>query len=50
MYWRGRMAEDDRDYGMARAYYLKLSERYKQLLLWRAGAQTPGDDGRQRQR
>ena len=29
MYWRGRMAEDDRDYGTARAYYLKLSERYK---------------------
>ena len=29
MYWRGRMAEDDHDYGMARAYYLKLSERYK---------------------
>ncbi len=29
MYWRGRMAEDDRDYGIARAYYVKLSERYK---------------------
>jgi len=29
MYWRGRMAEEDRDYGTARAYYLKLSERYK---------------------
>lgn len=29
MYWRGRMAEDDRDFGTARAYYLKLSERYR---------------------
>ena len=29
MYWRGRMAEDDRDYGIARAYYQKLSSRYR---------------------
>ena len=29
MYWRGRMAEDDREFGVARAYYQKLSERYK---------------------
>jgi len=29
MYWRGRMAEDDRQYGLARAYYQKLSERYR---------------------
>jgi soluble lytic murein transglycosylase len=29
MYWRGRMAEDDRDYGVARAYYTKLSDRYR---------------------
>ncbi|MGC2112619.1 MAG: tetratricopeptide repeat protein, partial [Candidatus Korobacteraceae bacterium] len=29
MYWRGRMAEDERDYGTARAYYLKLSDRYR---------------------
>ncbi len=29
MYWRGRMAEDDRDYGVARAYYQKLSSRYR---------------------
>ena len=29
MYWRGRMAEDDRDYGTARAYYQKLAERYR---------------------
>jgi soluble lytic murein transglycosylase len=29
MYWRGRMAEDESQYGMARAYYTKLSERYR---------------------
>jgi len=29
MYWRGRMAEDERDYGTARAYYQRLSERYR---------------------
>jgi len=29
MYWRGRMAEDDREYGVARAYYTKLSDRYR---------------------
>ena len=29
MYWRGRMAEDDRDYGVARAYYQKLTGRYR---------------------
>jgi soluble lytic murein transglycosylase len=29
MYWRGRMAEDDREYGVARAYYQKLSSRYR---------------------
>lgn len=29
MYWRGRMAEDDREYGVARAYYQKLSGRYR---------------------
>ena len=29
MYWRGRMAEDDKNYGLARAYYLKLSDRYR---------------------
>src|SRR5579875_406513 len=28
MYWRGRLAEDDHDYGLARAYYQKLSQRY----------------------
>src|SRR5271166_3849656 len=29
MYWRGRMAEDDKDYGLARAYYEKLGDRYR---------------------
>jgi soluble lytic murein transglycosylase len=29
IYWRGRMAEDDRDYGLARSYYLKLTDRYR---------------------
>ena len=29
MYWRARLAEDDHDSALARAYYLKLSERYK---------------------
>jgi soluble lytic murein transglycosylase len=29
MYWRGRMAEDESQYGVARAYYQKLAERYR---------------------
>ena len=29
MYWRGRMAEDEKNYGLARSYYLKLSDRYR---------------------
>jgi soluble lytic murein transglycosylase len=29
MYWRGRMGEDDKDYGLARAYYEKLADRYR---------------------
>jgi soluble lytic murein transglycosylase len=29
MYWRARLAEDDHDTALARAYYQKLSERYK---------------------
>ncbi len=29
MYWRGRMAEDDKNYGLARTYYLKLNDRYR---------------------
>jgi len=29
IYWRGRMAENDKDYGLARSYYSKLTERYR---------------------
>ena len=29
LYWRGRIAEDDKDWGLARAYYEKLIERYR---------------------
>jgi soluble lytic murein transglycosylase len=29
LYWRARLAEEDRDEGMARAYYQKLSLRYR---------------------
>ncbi len=29
MYWRGRMAEDEGQFGIARAYYQKLAERYR---------------------
>lgn len=29
LYWRARLAEDDRDTALARTYYAKLSERYK---------------------
>ena len=29
IYWRGRMAEGDRDYALARSYYLKLTDRYR---------------------
>jgi soluble lytic murein transglycosylase len=29
LYWRGRLAEEDKDTGMARAYYQKLSERFR---------------------
>ncbi len=29
LYWRGRLAEEDKDAGMARAYYQKLSERFR---------------------
>ena len=29
MYWRARLAEDDHDLPLARAYYQKLSERYR---------------------
>jgi len=29
LYWRGRLAEEDKDTSMARAYYQKLSERFR---------------------
>lgn len=29
LYWRARLAEEDNDLAMARAYYLKLSERFR---------------------
>ena len=29
LYWRARLAEEDHDSGMARAYYQKLSDRYR---------------------
>ncbi len=29
LYWRGRLAEEDNDIAMAHAYYLKLSQRYR---------------------
>jgi len=29
LYWRGRLAEEDNDAAMARAYYQKLSERFR---------------------
>jgi soluble lytic murein transglycosylase len=29
LYWRGRLAEEDNDLAMARAYYQKLSERFR---------------------
>ncbi len=29
LYWRARLAEEDKDTGMARAYYQKLSERFR---------------------
>ncbi len=29
MYWRARLAQDDHDTALARAYYTKLAERYK---------------------
>jgi soluble lytic murein transglycosylase len=29
LYWRARLAEEDNDFAMARAYYQKLSERYR---------------------
>ena len=40
LYWRARLAEEDNQPGMARAYYQKLSDRFKQLLLRRTGPRS----------
>ena len=29
IYWRGRMAEDDHNYGLAQSYYQKVADRYR---------------------
>src|SRR5262249_29198604 len=29
LYWRARLAEEDNDFAMARAFYVKLSQRYR---------------------
>ncbi len=29
LYWRARMAEEDREYGLARTYYQKVADRYR---------------------
>jgi len=29
IYWRGRLAEDDHSYGLARTYYQKVADRYR---------------------
>src|SRR5437764_15119084 len=29
LYWRGRLAEDEKDLPRARAYYLKLADRFR---------------------
>jgi soluble lytic murein transglycosylase len=39
LYWRGRLAEEDNQFGMARAYYLKLSERYRNYYYAELGRQ-----------
>ena len=51
LYWRGRIAEEDKDWGLARAYYQKLAERYRsyyyaelarqRLALFQPGEATP---------
>jgi soluble lytic murein transglycosylase len=53
LYWRARLAEEDNDFAMARAYYQKLSERYRnyyyaelgreRLTHLSAGTAQPGD-------
>ena len=49
LYWRGRIAEDERDYPRARAYYQKIQDRfryyyYADLARTRLGALPPSAD------
>ncbi len=44
MYWRARLAEDDHDTALARAYYQQAFGALSQLLLRCAGAQAAGAD------
>ncbi len=39
LYWRARLAEEDRDFTMARAYYQKLSDRYRNYYYAELGRQ-----------
>jgi peptidoglycan lytic transglycosylase len=39
LYWRARLAEEDNEFGMARAYYQKLSERYRNYYYAELGRQ-----------
>jgi soluble lytic murein transglycosylase len=48
LYWRARLAEEDKDSGMARAYYQRLSERFRNFyygeLARRRLRETTSDD------
>ncbi len=39
LYWRARLAEEDNDFGMARAFYQKLSDRYRNFYYAELGRQ-----------
>jgi peptidoglycan lytic transglycosylase len=39
LYWRGRLAEEDNQFAMARAYYQKLSDRYRNYYYAELGRQ-----------
>ena len=39
LYWRARLAEEDNEFGMARAYYQKLSDRYRNYYYAELGRQ-----------
>ena len=41
LYFLGRLAEADKEYGAARVYYEKVDELFPELLLWRPGARAP---------